>query len=77
VNYINLRIDAFLYHYWIKDYSSGVAYRSIVLIRLYCPTTNNFITSVEPLVSNALSGRYLFGKRINISSAGAITTLDD
>ncbi|KAA6366379.1 MAG: hypothetical protein EZS28_038093 [Streblomastix strix] len=43
------------------DYSCGVAYRAIV----------------EPLASNALSVRYLFGKKINISSAGAITTLDD
>ncbi|KAA6391004.1 MAG: hypothetical protein EZS28_013469 [Streblomastix strix] len=43
------------------DYSNGVAYRAIV----------------EPLASNALSVRYLFGKQINISSAGAITTLDD
>ncbi|KAA6396581.1 MAG: hypothetical protein EZS28_007892 [Streblomastix strix] len=59
------------------DYSNGVAYRTIGLIRLYCPTTNNFITSVEPLAPNALSIRYLFGKRINISSASAITTSDD
>ncbi|KAA6360355.1 MAG: hypothetical protein EZS28_044118 [Streblomastix strix] len=59
------------------DYSTSVAYRAIGLIRLYCPTTNNFITSIEPLASNALSVRYLFGKRINISSAGVITTLDD
>ncbi|KAA6382406.1 MAG: hypothetical protein EZS28_022068 [Streblomastix strix] len=43
------------------DYSNGVAYRAIV----------------EPLASNALSVRYLFGKKINISVSGAITTLDD
>ncbi|KAA6393293.1 MAG: hypothetical protein EZS28_011183 [Streblomastix strix] len=33
--------------------------------------------AIEPQASNGLSVRYLFGKRINISSAGAITTLDD
>jgi hypothetical protein len=59
------------------DYICGVAYRAIGLIRLYCPTSNNFIISVEPLAPNALSVRYLFGKRINISSTGTITTLDD
>ncbi|KAA6366266.1 MAG: hypothetical protein EZS28_038207 [Streblomastix strix] len=43
------------------DYNTGVAYRAIV----------------EPLASNAISVRYLFEKRINISSAGTITTSDD
>ncbi|KAA6393233.1 MAG: hypothetical protein EZS28_011242 [Streblomastix strix] len=36
------------------DYSTGVAYRAIV----------------EPLAPNALSVRYLFGKKINISVSG-------
>ncbi|KAA6362010.1 MAG: hypothetical protein EZS28_042463 [Streblomastix strix] len=59
------------------DYSTGVVYRAIGLICLYCPTTNKFITSIEPQASNGLSVRYLFGKRINITFAGAITTFDD
>ncbi|KAA6372938.1 MAG: hypothetical protein EZS28_031535 [Streblomastix strix] len=49
INYINLRLDSFLYKYFIQ--SDGCLYKLIGIIRLYCPTTNNFITTIEPFLT--------------------------
>ncbi|KAA6363656.1 MAG: hypothetical protein EZS28_040816, partial [Streblomastix strix] len=51
INYINLRLDCLLYHYWIQDTQLAIAYRMMGLIKIYCPTTDNYITSVQPLAS--------------------------
>ncbi|KAA6379915.1 MAG: hypothetical protein EZS28_024557, partial [Streblomastix strix] len=79
INYINLRIDAFLYHFWIFDSTVNFTYRMIGLIRLYCPTSNNYITTVELkkfTSTNGLSVRYLFGKQVDINPNGTFTTTD-
>ncbi|KAA6371773.1 MAG: hypothetical protein EZS28_032699 [Streblomastix strix] len=54
------------------------AYRMIGLIRLYCPTSNNYITTVEPknFTGHGLSVRYLFGKQVDINPNGTFTTTD-
>ncbi|KAA6356909.1 MAG: hypothetical protein EZS28_047564, partial [Streblomastix strix] len=51
INYINLRLDSFLYKYFIS--SNGCYYRLIGIIRLYCPTINNFITTIEPFLTTS------------------------
>ncbi|KAA6377367.1 MAG: hypothetical protein EZS28_027108 [Streblomastix strix] len=50
----------------------------IGLIRLYCPTSNNYITTVEPknFTGHGLSVRYLFGKQVNINPNGTFTTTE-
>ncbi|KAA6378434.1 MAG: hypothetical protein EZS28_026040 [Streblomastix strix] len=61
------------------DTTVNIAYRMIGLIRLYCPTSNNYITSVEPKYftqGNGLSIRYLFGKQVDINANGTFTTSD-
>ncbi|KAA6382788.1 MAG: hypothetical protein EZS28_021685 [Streblomastix strix] len=43
--------------------TANVAYRAMGLVRLYCSTTNNYITSIEPKqfgAQNGLAVRYLF-----------------
>ncbi|KAA6371297.1 MAG: hypothetical protein EZS28_033175, partial [Streblomastix strix] len=59
--------------------TANVAYRTMGLIRLYCPTTNNYITSIEPKqlgAQNGLAVRYLFGKQVDINPNGTFTSSD-
>ncbi|KAA6353116.1 MAG: hypothetical protein EZS28_051357, partial [Streblomastix strix] len=74
INYINLRLDSFLYKYFIQ--SNGCYYRLIGIIRLYCPTINNFITTIEPFLTtsavHSVKIRYLHGKQYNINDNSTI-----
>ncbi|KAA6369164.1 MAG: hypothetical protein EZS28_035310 [Streblomastix strix] len=74
INIINLRLDSFLYEYFIQ--SNGCYYRLIGIIRLYCPTINNFITTIEPFLTttsvHSVKIRYLHGKQYNINDDSTI-----
>ncbi|KAA6366777.1 MAG: hypothetical protein EZS28_037696 [Streblomastix strix] len=51
----------------------------IGLIRLYCPTSNYYITSIEPKhfsQGNGLSIRYLLGKQVDINANGSVNVSD-
>ncbi|KAA6399006.1 MAG: hypothetical protein EZS28_005465 [Streblomastix strix] len=80
LNYVNLRIDAFLYHYWIYDQELAFAYRCIGLVRLYEPTANNFITTCEAHDvggSYSLKIRYNYGIQITLDTQGKIVVSDE
>ncbi|KAA6399924.1 MAG: hypothetical protein EZS28_004553 [Streblomastix strix] len=60
--------------------TANVAYRAMGLIRLYCPSINNYITSIEPKqfgAQNGLAVRYLFGKQVDINPNGTFTSSDE
>jgi hypothetical protein len=51
------------------DDITNTYYRLIGIIRLYSPTTNNFITTIEPAYGGGLKIRYLTGKQIHITDS--------
>ncbi|KAA6399101.1 MAG: hypothetical protein EZS28_005376 [Streblomastix strix] len=77
LNYINLMIEAFLYHNWIYDQDLTFAYRCLGLIRLYESTANNFITSCE---AHAVGGEYPlkirqnYGKQITLVNGDIVVS---
>ncbi|KAA6383134.1 MAG: hypothetical protein EZS28_021338 [Streblomastix strix] len=77
LNYINLRIDAFLYHYWIYDQDLAFAYRCLGLVRLYEPIANNFMTTCEAHDVGGVQSlkiRYNYGKQITLVNGDIVIT---
>ncbi|KAA6390104.1 MAG: hypothetical protein EZS28_014367 [Streblomastix strix] len=74
INYINLRLESFLYKYFML--SNGCYYRLIGIIRLYSPIANNYLTTIEPFMTTtqaqSVKIRYLHGKQYNINDDSKI-----